>query len=455
MEKNRIHIGIGVLILVMAQVFYTQFGTDGVALSLTFVMVYWWIAQPLPIYVTALLPLLVGPYLGLIDFTDLALSYGNKMVFLFFGGFLIALGIEKTNLHKHFAHYIIALVGKSINTLLLSFMLATAFLSMWISNTATALMMLPMALSVIDSVPRFKLKKRFSIALLLGVAFAANIGGTATLIGTPPNVLMAGILEEQFDIKVTFMEWLKIGLPFMLVMFFVAYFLLRTLFLKNVEIVVPQKETVKMNKNQKRMLVVFGLTVLFWISGSWVNAFLPFSLNDTMIALFGGVLLFIVPSEQGASLLSWEDTKKLPWGILFLFGGGLALASILDKTSLLTSLVEYFKTLEALNAMVIVVVLLVLTVFLTELMSNLALVSLLLPLVGALCLSFGLPLKEIAAGIALSSSCAFMLPVATPPNAIVFSANKFSVLTMVKVGVLLNLVTIVLVSVLVYWYGLS
>lgn len=446
-----IHLFIGALLLSCVQ-FGVFSGNETPALVLTSVIIYWWVAQPIPIYVTALLPLLFGPFWGLIDFVGLAQAYGNKMVFLFFGGFLIALGIEKTNLHKHFAQYIIAMVGKNAPTLLLSFMIATAFLSMWISNTATALMMLPMALSVIDSIPRFRLKKRFSIALLLGVAFSANIGGTATLIGTPPNVLMAGILSEQFTIKITFLDWLKIGLPFMVLLFTICYFTLRIVFLRGIDLVIPRQKPKKMDNIQKKMLVVFGLTVLFWMFSSVFNSFFEFKLNDTMIALFGGLLLFIVPSKGKKTLLNWEDTRKLPWGILFLFGGGLAMAKILSNTDFINEIINLMASSSSLSFFGFLLVVFTLTLFLTELMSNLALVSLLLPVIGSLCLSLSMPLEQVAAGIALCSSCAFMLPVATPPNAIVFSANKFTVLTMVKIGVVLNLFAIAIALLVVYLF---
>jgi len=196
------------------------------AFGISFIIVYWWITQPIPIYLTALLPLILGPISGLISDTELAMSYGNKMIFLFLGGFILALGIEKWKLHSAFAETLISFFGNTPKRILLGFMLSTAFLSMWISNTATALMMLPMALAVIKSIPRFRLKKRFSIALLLSIAFAANIGGTATLIGTPPNIQMAAILEQNFDVHISFLSWMSFALPFMLLLLIITYFIL-------------------------------------------------------------------------------------------------------------------------------------------------------------------------------------------------------------------------------------
>lgn len=440
-------IGVIPLILVLT---LTSASLELKVIAIAFLMVYWWISQPIPLYFTALIPLIIGIPLGLIDDIQLAQAYGNKMVFLFLGGFIIALGIEKWRLHEFFAEHIINLFGNTPARLLGGFMCATAILSMWISNTATALMMLPMALSIISIIPRFKLKKRFSIALLLGVAFAANIGGTATLIGTPPNVQMAAILEQQFQTTITFTNWLLIGFPFMLIMLTCCFFVLKWAFLLKVSFEVPRIQTKRINKIQKRVLFIFLIVVSLWISRDLLSKTLQVPINDTMIALLGAFLFFVVRGSGNDPLLKWDDMKRIPWGILFLFGGGLALAAMLSNAGAIELFVASLQNTTMPSFLIVLLIVFTVTVFATELMSNLALVSLLIPLMGEFAIVSELPLVGICAGIALSASCAFMLPVATPPNAIVFSANLIKVKTMAKVGVLLNLVTILLVTLIIF-----
>ena len=445
MNWRYVHLFIGLFFLIIS-LFFQQEVFNYTAIGVTTIMVYWWITQPIPLYLTALIPIVIGVPLNLITYESLAEAYGNKMVFLFFGGFVIALAIEKWHLHRFFAEKILVLFGNSPKQLLAGFMVSTAFLSMWISNTATALMILPMALSVIQSIPRFRLKKKFAIALLLGVAFAANIGGTATLVGTPPNVQMAGILSQYFDIEVNFIHWFKIGFPFMLILLSATYFVLRWIFLKNIYFELPQFNHTSLNTNQLRVLIIFITVVIFWISGTYMNKLIPISLNDTSTALMGAMLMFIIPAKSGKPLLVWGDMNKLPWGILFLFGGGLALANILSNTGVLNHFVLLLSELNFVPYFLLLLLIFTVTIFATELMSNLALVSLMIPVMAQFAVVSGNPVFHISAGIALCSSCAFMLPVATPPNAIIYSSNLLKVKTMAKVGIILNLLTILLVT---------
>jgi sodium-dependent dicarboxylate transporter 2/3/5 len=421
------------------------------SIGITFIMVYWWITQPIPIYITALLPMIVGPASGLISDFELSSSYGNKMVFLFLGGFILAIGLEKWKLHNVFAESLISAFGNTPKRILLGFMVSTAFLSMWISNTATALMMMPMAMAVIHSIPRFRLKKRFSIALLLSIAFAANIGGTATLIGTPPNIQMAAILESQFNVHISFIDWMLLAFPFMVFLLLISFFLIATIFLKNISFETQVFKKQKLNGNQLKVLFVFVSAVILWIAKDGLNLFLPFQLNDMMIALFTSLILFILNDTNGErSILVWSDMKKIPWGILFLFGGGLALAKILSNSGSLDLFIVQLKSLTNLGFFGVLCIICLFTIFATELMSNLALVSLLIPIMGEFALDAGYPIVSICSGIALSASCAFMLPVATPPNAIIFSSNLIKVNTMAKVGLVLNLLTVLLVVTLIY-----
>lgn len=450
MQMKWIHSIIGVILFIISYNIESEH-FDVSALGLAAWMVYWWITQPIPLYMTALLPIIIGLPFDLIENSDLAQSYGNHMIFLFFGGFVIALAIEKWGLHEQIAFSIIRSFGKTPSRLLGGFMVATAFLSMWISNTATALMMLPIALSVIRAIPRFREKRLFSIGLLLSIAFAANIGGTATLIGTPPNIQMAGILDQEFNMTIDFFEWFVIGFPFMITMLTITFLLLRRYFIKKSDFHMVEIAPRKLDVNQKRVLTLFSFVVLFWMGRSLLNTILPFELNDTGIALIGAMALFVIPSVERKPILIWEDLQKLPWGILFLFGGGLALASILANANIVNYMVNEMKPLITMPIIILLLIIFAITVFSTELMSNLALVSLIIPLMGKFAIEMDIPLFGIAAGIALSASCAFMLPVATPPNAIVYSANLIKMKNMLVFGLLLNIVTVIIVTTLIYF----
>jgi sodium-dependent dicarboxylate transporter 2/3/5 len=423
---------------------------DSSALGLALWMVYWWISQPVPLYATALLPIIVGVPFELIPADALAQSYGNQMIFLFLGGFILALGIEKWNLHEQIALTIIRMFGRTPQRILGGFMFSTAILSMWISNTATALMMLPIAMSVIQTIPRFREKRLFSVGLLLSIAFSANIGGTATLIGTPPNIQMAGILEQEFNLTISFFEWFLIGTPFMLIMLVLTFFTLKYYFIKKASFVMEAIEPRRLDRNQKRVLYLFLVVVALWMSRTFLNDFMPIVINDTVIALSGAILLFIFPSTEKRPLLIWEDLNKLPWGILFLFGGGMALAAILAEAKIVTFLVEVMKPLANFPIVILLLVIFTVALFATELMSNLALVSLIIPLIGKFAIELDLPLLGISAGVALSASCAFMLPVATPPNAIVYSSNLIRIQEMVRYGFVLNLIAIVVVTLVIF-----
>lgn len=444
-----LHFIIGVVLFFAARLLEIN-AFDTSALGLALWMVYWWITQPIPLYVTALLPIAVGVPFELIQTDILAQSYGNQMIFLFLGGFILAIGIEKWNLHEQIALTIIRMFGRTPQRILGGFMFSTAVLSMWISNTATALMMLPIAMSVIQTIPRFREKRLFSVGLLLSIAFAANIGGTATLIGTPPNIQMAGILAQEFDLTISFFEWFLIGTPFMLVMLVLTYFTVKYFFIKNASFEMEEIEPRKLDANQKRVLYLFLVVVTLWMSRTFLNDYLPIVINDTIIALSGSILLFILPSTENRPLLIWEDLNRLPWGILFLFGGGMALAAILAEANIVNFLVEVMKPLATFPVIVLLLVLFTVALFATELMSNLALVSLIIPLIGKFAVELDLPLLGISAGIALSASCAFMLPVATPPNAIVYSSNLIHIREMVRYGFVLNLIALVVVTFLIY-----
>lgn len=423
----------------------------GLGLGTVSMMVFWWITQPIPLYITALIPIAVGPIFGLVTNEQIASSYGNHMIFLFLGGFIMALGIEKWKLHEYISIRLIRFFGNSPVRILIGFMVATAFLSMWISNTATTLMMLPMAMSVIKAV-KGDGKTRFATGLLISIAYAANIGGTATIIGTPPNVQLAGILSQQYNVHIDFFQWLKLGLPFSVLTNFIAFLFIKQLFFRNLSLDMPELEKTTLNKEQKIVLFTFSFIVFLWIFSKPILAPFGVAISDTAIAVFGGLMFFVLPGQEGKSLLVWKDMDRIPWGILILFGGGLAVAQILANTGVISELVNYLSAWSTSSIVVIILLLITITVFATELMSNLALVSLLIPIVATFSLEFNLPLVLLCSGVALASSCAFMLPVATPPNAIVYSSNMIPIKKMVQVGLYLNIVVVLIISVFLYLY---
>lgn len=435
---------------------FLEFPKLGAALAVAAWMIIWWILEPLPIYVTAFLPLILAQNLGLGTLPQIASEYGNEMVFLFLGGFMIARAIEKFDIHKNIAALIVKRTGTSPMGVLFGFMLATAFLSMWLSNTGTAIMMLPMAMTILKPIPEGNFKNQFTLALLLSIAYSANIGGVATLIGSPPNVLMSGTLARDYNIHVDFATWSMFGVP-------IAGILLYALFLYYKKFLVTDKADVKVeigpvhpwSFNQKRVLSIFAATVFFWTFKPIINTLTGFPLSDAQIALSATVFLFVIPKKRSdESLLNWNDTRETPWGILFLFGGGLALARVLDNGGVL----EYFAAGIAKsgfdNFYVMMIILLVISVFLTELMSNLALVTALIPIVARIALKLDMDILALCLPITIAASCAFMLPMATPPNAIIFSSQKIQVKQMVRVGFVLNIVSIAVIFAIFSLYNL-
>lgn len=433
-------------------------------ISVAIWMVIWWITEAVDIPVTALLPMFLFPLLGTMSFADVAVNYGSPIIFLFFGGFILALAMEKVDLHKRIALNIIRITGSHANGVILGFMLATALLSMWISNTATALVILPIALTMIqfltkDSNLDRKGSRNFALATMLGIAYAANIGGTATVIGTPPNVVLIGFLESQYGIEMDFIRWGGVGLPFAIVMLAVTYFVLTRIYPNNlgnlgISRSVLDDEIQKLGKRSVKenlVLVCFSLTALLWIFRPYFNDFTGLSLSNSQIAIIGALSVFTLPASfgKGDFVLKWEDTKRLQWGILILFGGGLALAKGLSETGIIDSIGNYVRD-ENFSPETTVPFLISVMLFMTELMSNVALVAVFAPMVSGIAEGLGMEFLHLAIPITLASSCAFMLPMATPPNAIVFVSGHIKVLEMVKVGIILNLLSI-LFLILLSW----
>lgn len=427
-------------------------------------MVIWWITEAVSISVTALLPLILFPILKIMPLNTVGANYGNKIIFLFFGGFILALALEKVNLHKRIALNIIKITGTTPNKVVLGFIIATATLSMWISNTASTVVMLPIAVSVIkllvnDKDGFTKSDKNFALSVMLGIAFSANAGGIATIIGTPPNSVLIGLLEEQYNIEISFLKWMIIGLPFSIVLLTVIYFVLVKWMFPNKQLEfsaskdVINSELKKLgptSKKEKMVLVIFAITVLLWIFRTLINSVFPsIGLSDTVISMIAAVSLFAVPYnlKKGDFILKWKDTEKLAWGILVLFGGGLALANGMATTGIVTTVTEAISN-SNINTFFTVSLLILLMLFMTELMSNVALITVLAPIVAGIAIGLNIPMLHILIPVTMASSCAFMLPMATPPNAIVFASGYIKVKQMARVGIILNLIAVALLILL-------
>ena len=413
-------------------------------------MLVWWVSEAVPLGVTSVLPMVLFPILGISSISETTAPYGSHYVFLFMGGFLIAIALERWNLHRRFALNILVLAGGKPRRLIGGFMLATAALSMWISNTATTLMMLPIALSVASKVNE-KEHPRFAMVLLLGTAYAANLGGIATLVGTPPNVAMAGIMEEQFSFSMPFLELMMLAFPFSVVMLCLVYWLLTRVLCRvsnaeltgGIEGIRSELQALgRWQPAEQRVAVVFLLTGIFWVARRWLTSTFGWELNDTTIAMLAGVMLFVIPAgvAKGRALLTWEDTKRLPWDILLLFGGGLTLAKALNDAEVLPLVAESIAGSDAFSIPALIGIFTFSALMLTEVMSNLALTVVMVPVVGQVALNLGIDPLILVVPVTMASSCAFMLPMATPPNAIIFGSNRISMASMASVGIVLNCV---------------
>lgn len=428
-------------------------------------MIIWWITEAAPIPITALLPLILFPFLGVMKMSEAAAPYANPIIFLFMGGFMIALGLEKHRLHERIALNLIRITGTSGNGIILGFMIATGFISMWISNTATAMMMLPIALSVIDllktekgNTPETESKgeRNFGIGLMLVIAYAANIGGIATIIGTPPNVVFVGLLDQFYHQKIPFGKWMLIGFPLSIILLAFCYLIItKFIFPNHLKKVHGSDELIKnklkelgsIRKEEKLVMMIFGITSLLWIFQQAINFLLGKEmLNDTNIAMMGGSLMFLVPSslKKFKFLLHWRDTEKLSWGILILFGGGLCLAQGLSNAGIIQAVGAIIAEQgSAVNWLLLGLI--TASVFITEVMSNVALVQIFIPVVFGIAVNLGLNPILLGMPVAMGASMAFMFPVATPPNAIVFSSGQMKVKDMMRAGLVLNIVSILLV----------
>ncbi|MDP4710915.1 MAG: SLC13 family permease [Saprospiraceae bacterium] len=429
-------------------------------------MAVWWITEAVAIEVTALLPVVLFPLTGALPLAQTTVTYGDKYVFLYMGGFMLAIAIEKWNLHRRIALNIIRLIGTDVKKIILGFMVATGFMSMWISNTATAVMMLPIAMAIVkqlednpDTVENENLV--FGKALMLAIAYSASIGGIATLIGTPPNLVLASVVKELYGIEISFAEWMMVGLPIAVGLLFLTWYYLTNFAFAfrqksfpggREEINRQLKSLGKISYEEVLVLIVFVLMALAWITRSFLlKKWIP-ALDDTLIAMIGAIVLFMLPTKAaGQKILDWKSAVKLPWGILLLFGGGLALAEGFTSSGLADWIGGQMTLLAGVQILLLVLILVTAVNFLTEVTSNLATTAMLLPILAPMAVSINVHPYLLLVPATLAASCAFMLPVATPPNAVVFGSGYLRIPDMVRTGVALNVLSIIIVSLLVYF----
>lgn len=444
-------------------------------------MAVWWITEVIPLAVTSLLPVALFPLFGVLDGRDVAAAYFNDVIFLFMGGFLVALAMQRWNLHRRIALHILALTGVSPGRILMGFMLASAFLSMWISNTATAMMMLPIALSIIqqlESLMHERSTSRFSIGILLGIAYGASIGGVATLVGTPPNLSFIRIFHIYFPSspEISFSQWMLFALPTAICLFLVAWLILYRSYKPRrddwpgISREIIHKQLQKLGKKsyeENVVLVIFILLALLWLTRAdlnlgritlrgWAGLFPHASfINDGTAAILMAIVLFIIPARNkpGTPILDWKTASGLPWHILLLFGGGFALALGIKDSGLSSWIGMQLQGVSSFHPIIVILCISLLITFLTELTSNTATTEMVLPVLAGISITTGINPLLLMVPATLSASMAFMLPVATPPNAIVFGTNRITMGQMARTGLILNLAGAVIITLMMYFWG--
>jgi solute carrier family 13 (sodium-dependent dicarboxylate transporter), member 2/3/5 len=423
-------------------------------------MLFWWMTEALPIYITAMLPMVLFPALGVMGLKETFIPYGSPIIFLFLGGFIIALAMEERKLHERIAYGLVRITGHGLHGVVFGFMAASAVVAMWISNTATAVMMLPIAVSVLHLVQNqanAATSSRFALLLMLGIAYGANIGGTVTLIGTPPNLVFAGYWFDAFGVEFSFARWLAIGIPFGLTMLLATFMVLtRMIYPLRERNVVGLREMFdskwlalgKMQGAELLVLAIFSATVGCWVFSSQINGLLDAEvLNNTNIAMGGGLLMFMVPVSwrRGEFILQWSATQRLPWGILILFGGGLSLASGLEQAGIIQLVGDRVADSFQTSPILLCLSLTIMALLATEVMSNVALVTVMLPVVFGIAENMDINAAYLAIPVTLASSCAFMMPISTPPNAVVYANGNITVGQMMRAGLWINLLAVALI----------
>ncbi len=433
-------------------------------LCIAVLMISWWVLDAMPLPVVALVPIVLFPLLNISTLKEVTKSYADSIIFLFMGGFFIGIAIEKWNLHKRIALGIINITGTNGNRIILGFIIATGFLSMWLSNTATTMMMFPIAMSVIHVISSHNKEstgvKNFSLVLMLCIAYASNFA-LGTIIGTPPNVAYVNYIHEKFNYTVGFTDWMIVFTPLTIVLLFMLYWVMvKFLFPNGIKHSVEGKSYIKselkslgkLSAPEKRVLIVFAVTVILWITKDIINTIQKIvELDDTIIAMIGAISLFIIPSGNKKTtkeerLLDWPDTTKMAWGILILFGGGIALAKALEDAKLMDQLGTYIASYATDNVFLMILIVTTISVFLSEVMSNVAQVIVMAPVITSVAVALHLDPLLLGIPMTLGASCASMLPMGTPPNAIVFASGHIKIKDMIKAGFVLNIICIILIT---------
>ena len=453
--------------LLVAFVFYffNPFGVEDLGrkvIGIAVFMILLWVTESMPMAAVALIPLVAFPLLNVSAIETTASAYANPVIYLFLGGFMLGLAIEKWNLHRRIALNIVRITGTSGNRIILGFIIATGMISMWLSNTATTMMMFPIAMSVIHVInethPDHVGVKNFSLSVMIAIALASNFGGLATIIGTPPNVAYVAFISKKYNYAIGFFDWMLVCLP-------VTILLLSTLYLVMVKWLYPNdlkayeatrimindeiQKMGKISKPEKRVLLIFIITAALWVFRQVISSYTGLKLDDNMIAVICAIALFLVPSgiEKNKALLDWPDTKKMAWGILLLFGGGIALAGALEKAGLIEQIGNWFAQYRF-NPFLLMLLVATVSIFVSEVMSNVAQVIVFAPVVSALADAAHLHPLMLGLPMTLAASCAGMLPMGTPPNAIAFSSGYIRLKDMTRVGLVMNIISILLVTII-------
>ncbi len=468
--RQKIGLFVGVAAFLLMLVFPAPSGLSESAwrvAALGVLMSIFWLSEALPITITAFLPIIFLPTLGVCDVKDATAPFANSVIFLFLGGFMIALAVERHGLHRRIALWILSKVTPEPRSIVLGFMATTAFISMWVSNAATAMMMFPIGASVVELVNEHEsdaiVKKHFSINMMLGIAYASSIGGLGTLVGTPPNALFAAFVSETYSVKVSFLQWFLLGAPLVLISLPLSWWIMvRVAFPIPLAPLEGGRATIekefnalgKMSRGEVSAACVFIVTAMLWMLEPALSEQFPkLKISDAGIAIAGAVALFLIPInfKEGEFALSWESAKKLPWGVLMLFGGGLSLAQAISKTKLAEWLAKSMQGVEALPLALIILVIAAAMIFLSELMSNTALAATFFPVVAPLAVAMGQNPFFLLLPTAIGVSTAFMLPVGTPPNAIVYASGSVTAAQMARAGLFLNLLFVALITVAMYF----
>ena len=450
----------GIILAIIPDIFYLNenFSDDAkLVIRMMILMIFFWLTEIIPISITALFPILFSPFFLEIKFIDILSHYASSVVFLLLGGFILAQGFEKSQLHRRIALKTLLEFGKTRRRIMIIIMLSTAFFSMWLSNTATCLLMLPIVKNILESNFSSEDGNEFSKFLILSIAYSSSIGGMATPIGTIPNAVMIGFINENHNIEIDFVQWFAFGFPLVLILLlFLFVYLGFKIENKNVDRKFIHKKLIDLGSfsyKEKVTIFILTLTLGLWILKNFINKTFGIYLNDAVIAIFGSFLFFIIPIKNSNFILSSDWHRNIPWNVLILFGGGLSMASLITSTGLADEFSRIFYFFNTFNMLTLIFFIAIVTSFLTEFTSNTATTFLLLPILSIFALNNNMDVIDLTLPFVLAASCAFMMPIATPPNAIVYSSNKFKISFMASNGFFINLISVTVISLYVFFFN--